>query len=268
MAAKPKKPGTAVVAWDEALAARAAIAKKSEASVSTGSFISVKGAQMTYQGNPVDGNKMDVVIIDSIMENKYYEGKYDPNNAQGPACYAFGRDEDDMKPHDKVADPISDSCVGCPNNEWDSGDGGKGKACKNIRRLAVIPADVLDGGPEAIATAEVAYLEVPVTSVKAWAGFVNQLAASKKPPLAFITEISVAPDAKTQLKVSFKAQSAIEDGELLGALLDKADIVEKGIDFPYQAFEAKVAKPTRKPAAASRGRSAPAPAKAASRRKF
>lgn len=268
---------TSIVKWDEALAARAQMAKKAEESVSTGSFISLKSGVMSYNGNPVPGNKLDVVVVDAILENHYFEGAYDPNTPQSPVCYAFGRDEDDMGPHEKVDEPFSEKCKGCPNNEWGSADTGRGKACKNVRRLAIIPADALDDGAQGVEDAAIAYLKVPVTSVKSWAGYVNQLAATNKPPLAFVTEISVTPDAGSQFKVNFKAKESIEDGELIGALLAKADVVEQTIAFPYQPVEEAPAKPAR----GARGKAAPAkaparapakqaaaPAKAPARRKF
>jgi len=245
--ASKKKPGTAVIAWDEKLAARAQMAKKAEASVSTGNFISLKGGIMSYMGNAVPGNKLNVIVVDSILENHFFEGKYDPNTPQSPSCYAFGRDEDEMAPHEKVEAPQNDICKGCSQNEWGSAETGKGKACKNVRRLAVITEDTLDKGIEGITDADVAYIKLPVTSVKAWAGYVNQLAATNKPPLAFVTEISVVPDASSQFKVQFKAVSEIDDGELIGALLDKADAAEQLIAFPYQAVEAAPAKPSRTP---------------------
>lgn len=265
-----------IVKWDEALAARAQMAKKAEESVSTGSFISLKSGVMSYNGNPVPGNKLDVVVVDAILENHYFEGAYDPNTPQSPVCYAFGRDEDDMAPHEKVEEPFSDKCKGCPNNEWGSADTGRGKACKNVRRLAIIPADALDDGAQGIEDAAIAYLKVPVTSVKSWAGYVNQLAATNKPPLAFVTEISVTPDAGSQFKVNFKAKESIEDGELIGALLAKADVVEQTIAFPYQPVEEAPAKPARNARAKAAPAKAPArgakqaaaPAKAPARRKF
>lgn len=253
-----KKPGTAVAKWDEKLAAKAHAAKKTEASVSTGSFVSMKGGVLSYMGNAVPGNKLNVIVLDAIMENHLFEGAYDPSTPQSPVCYAFGRDEDDMAPHEKVEEPQADHCKGCPHNEWGSADTGKGKACKNVRRLGIITEDTLDGGAEAIMDAEVAFMKLPVTSVKAWAGYVNQLAATNKPPLAFVTEINVVPDAVSQFKVQFKVIEEIDDGDLLGALLDKSEQVEQLIAFPYQAIEASAA-----PAKPARGKAKPVAARVA-----
>ncbi len=258
--ATAKKPAasksTAVAKWDEALAARANIAKKAEASVSTGEWISMKGGQLSYQGNVVPGNKMDVVILAYRLENQFYEGKYDPSQPQAPSCYAFGIDDESLAPHEKSENRQAEACHGCPNNEWGSSETGRGKACKNVRRVCVIPADALDNGAEGIKDASWAFLKVSVTSVKGWAGYVNQLAQLSRPPLAFVTEISVTPDADSKFKVNFNAKESIEDGELIGALLEKADKAEGAIEFPYQPVEQTVAMP--KNGRGSKARGAPA----------
>jgi hypothetical protein len=224
------------------------MAKTVEKSVTTGSFISLKSGTMSYGGNPIENNELDVIIIDAILENSFFPGKYDPKTPQSPICYAFGRADEDMKPHENVEEPEAEACDGCPHNEWGSADVGRGKACKNVRRVAVILADVLEKGAEAIADAEVAYLKVPVTSVKAWAGYVNKLASVDKPTLKFITKISVVGDDDTQFKVNFTAVEELQDPAILEALLDKADAVAKLIEFPYQKVDAAPAKPARTPA--------------------
>lgn len=232
MAKETKKvPGKSMAKYDEELARRAGKFKAIESSVATGSFISVRGGVLTYQDNAVPGNKIRVVVLAAIMENVFYQGSYDPNNPSPPACYAFGSDESEMAPHEKASDPQADACSECPMNEWGSvGDGSRGKACKNIRRLAVMVESALDGD---ISGAEVAFLKLPVTSVKAWASYVNQLSAGGLPPCAVITEIMVTPDAKTQFKVSFSCADRIED-DLLPEVFAKSDAAETEIAFPYQ----------------------------------
>ena len=256
-AAKPA--GTALTKWDEALAARAQIAKKSEEAVTTGNFISLKAGVMSYQGNPMPNGEVSCIPLASILENNFFPGKYDPKKAQSPVCFAFGTSEEEMKPHEKSSKPQHAQCgvAGqkgcCPHNEWDSGEGGKGKACKNVRRIALITADSADS-VEGIKEATVAYLKTPVTSVKAWAAFVNGCAAQEKPTLSYITTVKATPDAQTQFKVSFRATMEIRDGELIGALLDKATEVDKIIDFPYQASAANDEAPAKGGRAASAGK--------------
>lgn len=224
---------TALTTWEERLAARAQAAVEQEASVSAGQFISVRAGQLSYDGNAIAGNKMKVVVLDAILENAYYEGKFDPDNPAPPLCYAFGRDDKELAPHEKATKPQHETCKGCPHNEWGSADGGerRGKACKNIRRLALIPAEPLSA--EALGKSDVAYFKLPVTSVKAWAAYVRALAAlRKRSPEGCVTEISVASDPKTQFKVSFNHVLDLKN-ELLGVVMPRADTARDEIAFPY-----------------------------------
>lgn len=239
MATKPKTAvvktnsgSTAVANYEDRLAAMAAESAQQEANVGGGGFISVKGGQLTYQGNTIKGNELDVVVLTSIHENVYYgDERYDPDNPQPPVCYAFGTDDKDMAPHAEAAEPQHETCEGCPHNEFGTADNGKGKACKNIRRLAMIPGDPLD--EETVETATVAHLKVPVTSVKGWASFVKTVATlDKLPPLGVVARIGVIPDPKTQFKVTFQKVDRVPKN-LLGPIIDRAEAEKEAIRFPY-----------------------------------
>jgi len=239
------KKKDAIMTWDKEIGDDAVIAAKMEESSAGGSFFSLRNGNLSFNDAPMKDNRMAVVIIDYVMENVYYEGDYDPDNRQGPKCYAFGRDEKDMKPHENVVKPQSKSCVGCPQNEWGSADKGRGKACKNTRRLALIPAGEIDSDdrftaftdPEHFATVGQGYLRVPVTSVKGFASMVTSVAAAKKrPPYAIFTEIATVPDDKSQFKVTFSPLEMIPN-ELCAAVMKRHKDEENLITFPYPVFE-------------------------------
>jgi hypothetical protein len=223
---------TAIVSWQDKLAALAKKGVEQEAHAGGGgTFIGTRAGQLTYQGNAVAGNKLDVIVADSIMENAYYVGRFDPENPAPPVCFSFGRDEKTMVPHPDAAAPQHTSCVGCPKNEFGSAESGAGKACKNIRRLALIPAKPLD--EDAVRTAEVAYLKLPVTSVKNWATYVKTLdALSHLPPVAVVTQISTQPDAKSQFKITFNNQATLPE-DIVTPILERLEMIEKDIEFPY-----------------------------------
>lgn len=229
-----KKSSTAVASptsYEDRLAALAKQSVEQEAKVGGGQFISFKGGQMTYQGNSIKGNELDVIAIDSVLENAYYGERYDPDNPQPPVCYAFSREEDDLAPHPECAEPQHETCKGCEKNEFGTADNGKGKACKNTRRIAVIPGDPLD--EEVIKTAEAAFIRLPVTSVKGWASFVKTVAAlDKLPPLGVVATVSTIPDAKSQFKVTWQKKEAVPK-EFLPMLLDRSDAMAEEIMFPY-----------------------------------
>lgn len=233
---KPAAKKNSLTKWDAELANLAAAAVRTEEHVGAGSnAIKLAGGRMTFKGAEVPGNKMNVVIVDHCLENAFYKGKYDPSNPTTPVCYAFGRENKGMAPHADSPEPQSKECNGCPNNEYGSADTGKGKACKNIHRLAIITQGDLDD----VEAAEVAFLKPPPTSGKAWAGYVRQLAeVLKRPPLGVITEISVIPDAKSQFICQFKLIEKIDDSEVLGAVIDKNKDVARTLMSPYIQIEA------------------------------
>jgi hypothetical protein len=234
--AKKKAAGTSLVKWDAELAKLAGAATETEKNVGAGgNMIKLQGGRLQYQGAEIPENKMRVIILDHVLHNAWYKGKFNSAVPQSPECYAFARVEEDLAPHEKSPEPQNEQCKGCAMNEWGSADTGRGKACGNKRRLGLISESDL----EDIMGAEVAYLHIPVTSVKGWAGYVRQLdELLKRPPLAVITEITVIPDNDTQFKVLFKMVEQIEDGDKIGELIEKAKTVAKEIMFPYPEFTA------------------------------
>lgn len=98
-----------------------------------GNFLSFKGATITFQKQPI-GQKLAIVALHPQFERAYYMGAYDPDNPRAPECYSF----DDIKPHEKSEDPQSPACANCKWNEFKTAENGKGKACKEVMRLALL----------------------------------------------------------------------------------------------------------------------------------
>lgn len=230
MADKPgtdikQPPGTALVNWADEMAKHAVAVAKQE--VPSSSYISLRSGVLSYQGTPVPNNKLDVVILDYAYENTLYEGKYDPNNVRSPICFAIHRPDDptQMSPHELSPEPQSDTCEECPNLKWGSDPGGgRGKACQERRRLVMIPASAAETS-DAILSAEVALMKLPVTSVKLWGQYVNTIATlNKRPPFALITQIGTQPNPKSQFNVTFKSMNVLPDG-VLDAIMRKRESV-------------------------------------------
>jgi hypothetical protein len=156
-----------------------------------------------------------------------------------------------MAPHEKSAKPQAESCHVCPNNVFGSADKGKGKACKNMMRLALLPAGTftaagvfeLDEDPSHYQTASPGYFRVSVTSVKGYAAYVNQLKDTlRRPPHGVVTKVKVQPDAKTQLRTSFELLLSLPD-ELMPAVMARHKELAGSIDFPYLAASEAPAAP-------------------------
>lgn len=245
--------------WDEELAKYAEAAAETESGTSVGQFISIKGGQMSYNGNPIPGNALVAVVVDYVLENVFYEGSYDPDTPQTPACFAFGRVEKDMTAHEKVEEPQCESCEKCEQNVFGSAMIGKGKACRNTRRLALVAAgmvnsngkiDLVDDAEE-LEAHQIAYMKLPVTSVKGFSSVVKQLAAIEHlPPFGVYMKISTVPDPKTQFKVVFEPIAKVPQS-LLGVVMKRHQEAAQLIDFPYvQAVESEEPPAKKKLAAA------------------
>ncbi len=240
----PKKGANALIPWDEQMARDAETAAAMEANTGGGNFFSFKGGILSFNGAALPNNQMGVVVLDHIFENVFYEGEYDPTQVSPPTCFALGRDELTLAPHEVVVAHGSDqhgNCQGCPMNAWGTADKGRGKACRNTRRLAVIPAGELDEAgrfkpyteEEHFEKAPIGYMKLPVTSVKGWATIVKQVAgALKRPPHGIFMKVRVVPDAQTQFKVNFEPISKAPDS-IMPAIMARREEVMATIAFPY-----------------------------------
>ena len=230
--------------WREMLAQQAKeAAAKERPSVSK---ISLRAGVIKYGDQPVKGNILPAIVLLAAHRNTYYDKPFDPNNLANPVCFALSISGDDMEAHANVPDenvPANSlekpratprSCDGCAFNDWGSDPkGGRGKACKETRRLIILPADAADSVENA-KNAEMAIIDIPVTSGKNYSNFVNGLAAGAQvPPWAAITDISTQPDAKSQFKVTFTPKQVIADDAVLEALHARFEEAERVALIPY-----------------------------------
>lgn len=244
-AGNTQQPG--LTKWDERMAALAKQSVAQEKGVIGGATIQTANGVLKFQGAEIPGNKMDVIVLDGILANLFYEDGFDSDKPVPPVCFAYGRgaDDEEMAPHEDSAKPQAKTCAECKHNEWGSADRGRGrgKACGNKRRLALITKSSLENP----AKADIAYIHVPVTSVKAWAGYVRSLNDTLgKPPLAVITRIALEKDSKTQFKMTFELVEEIEaSGDTFAALWQKHETAQKEITWPYVQI-AEAEPPTKK----------------------
>lgn len=199
------------------------------------SKISLRGGILAYGGAPMVGNKMECIILVAAYRNAYYASRFDPNNIVNPNCFAMSASDENMAPHENVTEPENATCKGCPQSEWGSAGGNsRGKACKETRRLILLPATALEDGPDKVKAAELAILDVPVTSVKNYSQFVNTLSVTAGVPAwAAICQVSVVPDPKTQFKVQFQAMRIVPNEILLAAVESRKEEAMRIALQPY-----------------------------------
>lgn len=240
MTTKSEEKG--LINYDEELARLAKRAGEIERP--SGLTIGTRAGVLTYNGNPCPDNKLDVIVVASVHANMLYEGKFDPNNLTSPVCFAYSEDGGpDMAPHPASLKPQCSNCKDCWANQWKSDpDGGRGKACKNTRSLAVIPASTR---PEDVATAEIAVLKPPVTSVNNWMMYVQKCGALyNSPPLALITRIGSVPDQKSQYKLTFTDHGVV-DRAMIGPLLER---MPQALEICQKVYDPPSEKPAEGPA--------------------
>lgn len=221
-----------LISWEQRLQEEA----KAEAAnfVPSVGRISIQSGVMMYGGNPVPGNTVNVIVLAHVFENSWFPKPYSKAEQRNPDCYALAQHKEDLVPADNVPNPINPTCSGCAYLEWGSDPkGGKGKACKEVMRLAVMPVqNVTD--PEAVANSEIAVLKIPVTSVKNWANYLQRLSALHgRPAWAVLTEIKVVTDPKTQFKMLFDSKADVTSDEILTALSKRIQMARNALLAPY-----------------------------------
>ena len=187
MALPPKKgqaaPAGRVNNYLEEMAADAQQAAEQETKPAGGKFISFKNCEITVDGVKLPGAQMAFVLLDGILENRDFEFDYDAENLRNPRCFAFGRAAKEMTHHEMSEQPQCDGlCTECWANKWKSATTGskKGKHCKEIRRVAFIPAGQFLNGqfepildPEHYERAQIRHFHVPPTSVGEYSGYIH-----------------------------------------------------------------------------------------------
>ena len=139
------------------------------------------------------GKELECVVLDFAWFLVNYPGVYNANNPQQPNCFAISRinpmdEARDCKPHEDAADPQHSDCKDCPKNQWKSAPSGNGKACKNQRRLVLLP-------PDADEDSEPMTLYVSPGALKNFDAYVSRLSNEHNMlPVQVITKITFDPD--------------------------------------------------------------------------
>lgn len=135
----------------------------------------------------LEGEVLEGVVIDFVTANLFYDGPYDRDNPSPPGCFAIGPEPSLLVASPNSPNRQSDTCAGCPNNQFGSASNGKGKACKNTRLIAFMP--LTDDPPIWI-------MSVPPTSIKAFDQYAHTLATKHKTvPLGVVTQITLDPSS-------------------------------------------------------------------------
>lgn len=182
-------------------------------------IISIKGGKfrIKYKGEetPItDENgearpSIELVIVkaNNFLNKQYYKGKYVEGNSAPPDCYSL----DGKVPSPNVQTPVHSNCAGCPMNAFGSlvsESGVKQKACRDTKKLAVVPLFDLKnagfGGPM--------LLRVPPSALRDLASFSEVMKSRGYPYNSVGVRVGFAMDA-AHPKPTFKAIRPLTDDE-------------------------------------------------------
>jgi len=160
------------------------------------------------------GDTISVVIVGAIpgVQRMFYKGKFDPNVTAAPDCWS----SDNKNADANVAEPVAPRCDICPNNAKGSARDGDGRACRYLKRMAVI----IDGDDSLTLFS----LDVNATSIFGEDKPSRQLYSSKSfgemldnrhlDPRLLVTQLSFDVDSGSPSKLFFSPVRFLEAEEL------------------------------------------------------
>lgn len=156
---------------------------------------------------------ISVVVIKTHkgVARTFYASNYEEGSAEKPDCYS----NDGIRPAADAENPQCKTCALCPQSQWGSRtteSGKKGKACSEVKRLAVAAPGQLN---------DPMLLRVPPTSLRNWDQYVDMLKKRGATPPQVVTKISFDHSVSHQL-LNFKPIGFI-DGPLVEQLLEVRD---------------------------------------------
>ncbi|HHW26224.1 MAG TPA: hypothetical protein GXX23_02660 [Firmicutes bacterium] len=203
------------------------------------------GGALVFEVTDEDGNPKPVAEITGIIVDRYPVNAYWPDKFAGasnpPQCVA-------MDGRTGVGDP-GGNCATCPHNQWGSDQDSKGKACKNLHRIYILPpGDIM---PLLIA--------LPPTSLANFNAYMLRLTnKAKKPYWAVLTKIKLEKATSAQGITYSKAVFSKVGDVPAEKLLDLKAYVEslkplmrsveiQAADYDVEASEADAQQPSSEP---------------------
>ena len=194
-------------------------------------------------------NQLDVIVVDWLAEpsRKFYAAAYDKDaKATLPDCWS----NDGVAPEAGAKSKQANSCAACPKNVKGSGTGGKGKACRYERRLAVLVAGDPSGDVYQIAIPGASLFSDNDGSIYGFEGYKKFLFANYEALDTDVTRIIYDSEADTA-QVGFNAIRHLT--EIEAAFVDAAQDdpeTERYTKLTVGAVDgAKAAAPAAKPLA-------------------
>lgn len=191
--ASGRRAGKAMVSAADMKKQLAALADEEEDRLGSGGesiYVSTLNKKFTWGDADITHQLADgVVIVEFAPENRWFDRPYDQDaEAAVPACFAVDIvDPDELVPSEDAPVPQCENCADCEKNVFGSDERGKGKACANYWRIAILAPDQLDG--------PILVTRVSPSGYAAFRKYVRGLKkVNKIPPLGAITSLTFNDD--------------------------------------------------------------------------
>lgn len=146
----------------------------------------------------------------------FYEDPYEEGSNEAPDCFS----NDGVAPDPSAENPQAKKCAVCPHSQWGSrvtDNGKKGKACSELKRLAVAEPGNED---------DPMLLRVPPTSLKNWDDYLRKLGKKGITPPMVVTKVGFDASVAHQL-LTFKPVGFLdEESAARVAEMQENDVVE------------------------------------------
>lgn len=189
------KAGTSIAVIDYS-AEIAALSARLQAP--TGDRIKTSNAKVFILPDGSEHEILDVIVVDFVAHNRWYEGVFNEDNIVPPNCFAIGLEPSSLVPSDNSPDKQCDTCSGCWANQYKSAANKRGKACSNTRLLyLLVPPTGGVGVNDSLDDISRYTLSVSPTALTSFDDHVAKVVRSfGKPVRAVVTRMSFAEDSK------------------------------------------------------------------------
>ena len=194
----------------------------------SGNQITTKGKLFTLPDGQASPGPLNAIILDWRYNNSYFEGVYDKSNPQPPVCWAINKAPSELAPSAASPKKQNETCDGCAMDKWKSSPTGKGKACKNVCRLALVPADANEKSKPMI-------INVSPTALKQWGNYLTRLKTQLGMlPVQVVTEISFNPN-ESYPSLMFSLSETKVDEDRYGLLAALRAAAQESLEYEPQA---------------------------------
>lgn len=154
---------------------------------------------------PMGSLELVLLKANPHLSKTWYENGWDENSTNPPDCSSANG----VVPDNGVPKKQSAACATCPRNQWGTAaNGGKGKACGDHRRLAIVPAaDIPNeafGGPM--------LLRCPAASLQDLASFDAKYKQAGYPYFSLVVKVAFDPK-ESYPKLVFTAVRPLTEAE-------------------------------------------------------